>query len=53
MVCRLLVPVVSVAADHRLLAHGLQQLWHKGLATTQHVESSQTRDRTGSPGPEG
>ena len=30
-----------------------QQLWHKGLATPQHVKSSQTRDRTGSPGPEG
>ena len=52
----LLVPGASLAPEHWLQAHGLQQLrflgpraqaqklWHTGLAAPRHVESSQTRD---------
>ena len=28
------------------LGHGLQELWHVGLVSPQHVGSSQIRDRT-------
>ena len=53
----LLTAVVSLVAEHRLQARGLQQLWHMssraqaqqlwhtGLVAPRHVGSSQTRDR--------
>ena len=33
---RLLITVVSLAAEHRLQAHRLQQLWHVGLEAAAH-----------------
>ena len=30
VVCRLLIAVASLVAEHRLQVHGLQQLWHTG-----------------------
>ena len=38
---KLLIVVTSPVGEH-----GLQQLWHPGLAASQHVGSSRTRDRT-------
>ena len=35
-VCRLLV-VASLVVEHRLYAHGLQQLWHVGLVALWHA----------------
>ena len=40
----LLTAGASFAAEHRLSARGLLQLWHTGLLALRHVESSQTRD---------
>ena len=57
-VCRLLIAVASLAAEHGLQARGLQQLWlvgsrkqaqqlwPTGLVAPWHMGSSQTRDRT-------
>ena len=57
-VCRLLIAVASLVVEHRLQAHGLQQLWHMGstaqaqqlwhtgLVAPRHVGSSRTRART-------
>ena len=57
-VCGLLIVVASLIAEHRLQAHGLQQLWLtgfraqaqqlwlSGLVAPWHVGSSRTRDRT-------
>ena len=54
----LLTAVASLVAEHRLQAHGLQQLWHvgsraqtqqswrTGLVAPRHVGSSRTRART-------
>ena len=42
----LLTAGASFAAEHRLSARGLLQLWHTGLLALRHVESSQTRDWT-------
>ena len=46
LVLGLLIEVAPLVAEHRLWAHGLQQLWHVGLVAPQHVKFSQTRDRT-------
>ena len=57
-VCRLLIAVASLVAEHRLQACRLQQLWHVGsrvqaqqlwhwgLVAPRHVGSSRTRART-------
>ena len=42
----LLIEVASLFVEHRLQAHGFQELQHTGLVAPQHAESSQTRDRT-------
>ena len=41
--------VSSLVAEHRLLVHRLQQLWHTGSVAPWHVESSWTRDGTHTP----
>ena len=35
-VCRLLIAVASLVAEHGLQAHGLQQLWHAGSVVVAH-----------------
>ena len=45
-VLTLLIVVPSLVVEHGLQAHGLQELWHTGLAALRHVGSSWTRDRT-------
>ena len=43
-VCELLAVVASLVAEHRPQVHRFQQLWCTGLAATQYVGSSQTRE---------
>ena len=57
VMCRFLITVASLVAEHRLQVHRLQQLWLArsraqaqqlctGLVALRHEECSQTRDRT-------
>ena len=42
----LFIAVASLVVEHRLQAHGLQQLWYTGLVAPRHVGSSRTRAQT-------
>ena len=41
-VCRLLIAVASLVAEHGLQARGLQQLWHAGSVVVAHRFSCST-----------
>ena len=45
MACWLLIMVASLVVDCGLYGTQAQKLWHMGLVTPQHMESSQTRDQ--------
>ena len=46
VVCKLLIAMTSLAAEHRLQGTGASVVVCEGSVALQHLDSSQTRDRT-------